>query len=108
MLLVSEGMEQASESGEERPVESDHSEFDVELSGDEDSEDIAGRIPTAGKIEMRNILSGAVPVPTVTILDRSAQSGDLRRKDLILYNKIIEKWFDSRTASTQPEAAGDN
>ena len=47
MLLVSEGMEQASESGEERPVESDHSEFDVELSGDEDSEDIAGRIPTA-------------------------------------------------------------
>ena len=78
-------MEQASESGEERPVESDHSEFDVELSGDEDSEDIAGRIPTAGKIEMRNILSGAVPVPTVTILDRSAQSGDLRRKDIILY-----------------------
>ena len=107
MLLVSEGMEQASESGEERPVESDHSEFDVELSGDEDSEDIAGRIPTAGKIEMRNILSGAVPVPTVTILDRSAQSGDLK-KDLILYNKIIEKWFHSRTASTQPEAAGDN
>ena len=42
-------MEQASESGEERPVESDHSEFDVELSGDEDSEDIAGRIWTAGK-----------------------------------------------------------
>ena len=51
MLLVSEAMEQASESGEERPVESDHSEFDVELSGDEDSEDIAGRIPTTGKIK---------------------------------------------------------
>ena len=51
MLLVSEGMEQASESGEERPVESDHSEFNVELSGDEDSEDIAGRIPTTGKIK---------------------------------------------------------
>ena len=44
-------MDQASESGEERQVESDHSEFDVELSGDEDSEDIAGRIPTTGKIK---------------------------------------------------------
>ena len=47
-------MEQASESGEERPVESDHSEFDVELSGDEDSEDIAGRIPPAGKNKNKN------------------------------------------------------